>query len=41
MIIDTSNIEPLTNPLEKTAKTRTDEVTAKNLKDKLLRNSAI
>ena len=34
--IDTSNIEPLTNPLEKTAKTRTDEVTAKNLKDKFL-----
>ena len=25
-----------TNPLEKTAKTRTDEVTAKNLKDKFL-----
>ena len=34
--VDTSNIEPLTNPLEKTAKTRTDEVTAKNLKDKFL-----
>ena len=34
--VDTSNIEPLTNPLEKTAKTRTDEVTAKNLKDELL-----
>ena len=34
--IDTSNIEPLTNPHEKTAKTRTDEVTAKNLKDELL-----
>ncbi len=34
--IDTSNIEPLTNPLEKTAKTRADEVTAKNLKDELL-----
>ena len=34
--IDTSNIEPLTNPLEKTAKTRTDKVTAKNLKDELL-----
>ena len=34
--IDTSNIEPLTNPLEKTAKTRSDKVTAKNLKDKLL-----
>ena len=34
--VDTSNIEPLTNPLEKTAKTRTDVVTAKNLKDELL-----
>ena len=34
--VDTSNIEPLTNPLEKTAKTRTDEVTAKNLKDEFL-----
>ena len=34
--VDTSNIEPLTNPLEKTAKTRTDEVTAKNLKNELL-----
>ena len=34
--IDTSNIEPLTNPREKIAKTRTDEVTAKNLKDKFL-----
>jgi len=34
--VDTSNIEPLTNPLEKTAKTRTDKVTAKNLKDEFL-----
>tara|TARA_B100000941_G_scaffold283590_1_gene253278 strand:- start:175 stop:456 length:282 start_codon:yes stop_codon:yes gene_type:complete len=34
--VDTSNIEPLTNPLEKTAKTRKDEVTAKNLKKELL-----
>ena len=33
---DTSDVEPLTNPLEKTAKTRTDEVTAKNLKKELL-----
>ena len=33
---DTSDIEPLTNPLEKTAKTRTDLVTAKNLKKELL-----
>ena len=34
--VDTSNIEPLTNPPEKTAKTRADKVTAKNLKDELL-----
>jgi len=34
--VDTSNIEPLTNPLEKTAKTRKDKVTSKNLKKELL-----
>ena len=34
--IDTSDIEPLTNPLEKTAKTRDDQVTAQNLKQELL-----
>ena len=34
--IDTSEIEPLTNPLEKTAKTRDDQVTAQNLKQELL-----
>ena len=34
--IDTSNIEPLSNPLEKTAKTRDDIVTADNLKKELL-----
>ncbi len=33
---ETSDVEPLTNPLEKTAKTRSDEVTAKNLKNELL-----
>ena len=33
---DTSNVKPLTNPLEKTAKTRTDKITAKNLKKELL-----
>lgn len=33
---DTNNIEPLSNPLEKTAKTRKDDVTAKNLKKELL-----
>ena len=35
-IIDTSDVAPLTNPLEKTAKTRKDIVTAKNLKKDLL-----
>ena len=34
--VDTSDIEPLTNPLEKTAKTREDQVTSKNLKQELL-----
>ena len=34
--VDTSEIDPLSNPLEKTAKTRKDIVTAKNLKKKLL-----
>tara|TARA_B100000886_G_scaffold136282_1_gene92001 strand:- start:924 stop:1205 length:282 start_codon:yes stop_codon:yes gene_type:complete len=34
--VDTSDITPLTNPLEKTAKTRKDIVTAKNLKKELL-----
>ncbi len=33
---ETSDVEPLTNPLEKTAKTRADQVTAKNLKNDLL-----
>ena len=35
----TNNIEPLTNPLEKTAKTRTDNVTAKNRKEVFLERS--
>jgi len=33
---ETSDIEPLTSPLEKTAKTRSDKITAKNLKKELL-----
>ena len=33
---DTNNTEPLANPLEKTAKTRTDNVTAKNRKEVFL-----
>ena len=36
---DTNNIEPLANPLEKTAKTRTDNVTAKNRKKVFLERS--
>ena len=35
-IVDTSDVAPLTNPLEKTAKTRKDIVTAQNLKKDLL-----
>ena len=34
--VDTLEIAPLANPLEKTAKTRKDIVTAKNLKKELL-----
>lgn len=36
---DTQNIEPLASPLEKTAKTRTDKVTAKNRKEIFLKRS--
>ena len=36
---DTENIEPLANPLEKTAKTRTDNITAKNRKAIFLERS--
>ena len=36
---DTNNIKPLANPLEKTAKTRTDNVTAKNRKEVFLQRS--
>ena len=36
---DTNNIEPLANPLEKIAKTRTDNVTAKNRKEVFLERS--
>tara|TARA_B100000575_G_scaffold157346_1_gene125601 strand:- start:584 stop:865 length:282 start_codon:yes stop_codon:yes gene_type:complete len=34
--VNTSEVKPLTNPLEKTAKTRTDKVTAENLKEEFL-----
>ena len=36
---NTQNIEPLASPLEKTAKTRTDNVTAKNRKEVFLERS--
>ncbi len=36
---DTSDIEPLANPLEKTAKTRSDEITAENRKETFLENA--
>jgi aspartyl-tRNA(Asn)/glutamyl-tRNA(Gln) amidotransferase subunit C len=36
---NTQNIEPLASPLEKTAKTRNDEVTAKNRKETFLKRS--
>ena len=38
-MLDTQNIEPLASPLEKTAKTRNDEVTAKNRKETFLERS--
>jgi aspartyl-tRNA(Asn)/glutamyl-tRNA(Gln) amidotransferase subunit C len=37
--VDTKNIEPLASPLEKIAKTRTDNVTAKNRKEIFLDRS--
>ncbi len=36
---NTQNIEPLSSPLEKTAKTREDKVTAQNRKDIFLERS--
>ena len=36
---NTDNVEPLTSPLEKTAKTRTDNVTAINRKEVFLERS--
>ena len=37
--VDTSDIEHLKSPLEKTAKTRKDEITAKNRKEQFLKNA--
>jgi len=37
--VNTKNVEPLASPLEKTAKTRTDNVTAKNRKEIFLERS--
>ena len=37
--VNTSDIEPLKSPLEKTAKTRKDEITAKNRKEQFLKKA--
>ena len=37
--VDTADIEPLTSPLEKTAKTRSDNVNAENRKEVFLNNA--
>ena len=37
--VNTKNVEPLASPLEKTAKTRADNVTAKNRKEIFLERS--
>ena len=37
--VDTSDIEPLKSPLEKTAKTRNDEISAENRKEQFLKNA--
>ena len=37
--IDTSDIEPLKSPLEKTAKTRNDQISAENRKEQFLKNA--
>ena len=36
---ETSDIEPLTSPLEKVARTRPDNITAKNRKETFLKNA--
>ena len=37
--VDTSDIEPLKSPLEKTAKTRNDQISAENRKEQFLKNA--
>ena len=37
--VDTSDIEPLKSPLEKTAKTRNDQISAGNRKEQFLKNA--
>ena len=37
--IDTSHIEPLKSPLQKTAKTREDKISAQNRKEQFLKNA--
>ena len=37
--LNTENVEPLTSVVETTLKSRTDDVTSKNIKDQILKNS--
>jgi len=37
--LNTENVEPLTSVIETTLKLRTDDVTSKNIKDQILKNS--
>jgi aspartyl-tRNA(Asn)/glutamyl-tRNA(Gln) amidotransferase subunit C len=37
--LNTENVEPLTSVVETTLKLRTDDVTSKNIKDQILKNS--
>ena len=37
--VDTSDIQPLKSPLEKTAKTRNDQISAQNRKEEFLKNA--
>ena len=37
--VDTSDIEPLKSPLDKTAKTRNDQISAENRKEQFLKNA--
>ena len=37
--LNTENVKPLTSVVETTLKSRTDDVTSKNIKDQILKNS--